>query len=379
MITDIIIEKESAGYYCVFADQKIKHLLNDIVQSVDKEPGVELNEDASRNQMVRSHRVAAGLEPATPKAPTDCMGRTFEPGMKVLGHGQNRAFVTPNELNAIAADRMQFAAEHPTQYAVACAAPVIAAMGGAAVVGGAVAAAPAVATAAPAVGTAMVTGAKAVGKGAVAVGKTTAKVAGNVAAGVAAGVAANPQAAATAVGIGAAALWIDKHPKAKATAEFLWRHKVATLAIAGASYILAKTRHTWVPFFKKLKYSLFKGDYLARCDFTADGVDYSFVYDLSYNKWILKYRSLFRSVVPKEDVLSFTNTHFASEFVDQCKSYCLEYFNNEKLKASMDLVSKLADRDVGKKLSNIFKNEDQIRQNMFNLKVKVLESVSSLQ
>lgn len=86
--------------------------------------------DAARNRMVRANRVSQGLEPATPRPVTDSTGRAYKPGMRVVGHGGNRAFFTPAEISRVDADRSQFIQEHPGQFAAAMVAPWLAAGAG---------------------------------------------------------------------------------------------------------------------------------------------------------------------------------------------------------------------------------------------------------
>lgn len=109
--------------------EEIKRLLKTYLFRKDLDDLVK-KADAARNRMVRANRISKGLEPAAPKPVTDSTGRAYQPGMKVVGHGGNRAFFTPAEMSRVNADRSQFIQEHPGQFAAAMAAPWLAAGAG---------------------------------------------------------------------------------------------------------------------------------------------------------------------------------------------------------------------------------------------------------
>ena len=95
--------------------KEIKRLLKTYLFRKDLDDLVK-KADADRNRMVRANRVAAGLESKEPAPMRDSAGRALKPGMKVIGKGGNRMFVTPDELKRLHDDRARFAKEHPLKY-----------------------------------------------------------------------------------------------------------------------------------------------------------------------------------------------------------------------------------------------------------------------
>lgn len=79
--------------------------------------------------MVTANRQKSGL-PVQHTQMRDSTGKVFKPGMKMLGSGNNRAFVTPEQLSQVGADRSKFIQEHPGQFAAAVASPWLAAAAG---------------------------------------------------------------------------------------------------------------------------------------------------------------------------------------------------------------------------------------------------------
>ena len=93
-----------------------KHDLDDLTKKAD----------ADRNRMVADNRQKTGL-PVQHTQMRDSTGKVFKPGMKMIGSGNNRAFVTPEQLSQIGADRSKLIHEHPGQFAAAVASPWLAA------------------------------------------------------------------------------------------------------------------------------------------------------------------------------------------------------------------------------------------------------------
>lgn len=146
--------------------------------------------------------------------------------------------------------------------------------------------------------------------------------------------------------------------------EVMMKHPVTSAAVGAACYGLVVTRHMWIPYVKRMKYSRTSGQRLAAVKFESDGNDYMFEYRLKSKRWVLLDGMKLAS---KEDAASFAGTKFAQHFFAQCEKNFNALFANKDVVLSQ--VALMHDEELLSVMNDVIANEDVIRDTLMKQKM----------
>lgn len=99
---------------------------------------------------------------------------------------------------------------------------------------------------------------------------------------------------------------------------------------------------------------------IAYTTFEADGSNYKAYFDLDNMKWAL--HSDYS--ISEHETVQFFETQYFNNFNMQCQAYINPIFNSEK--SILKNIKKVKDKKVVKFITELLKNKNRIRDNMFN-------------
>ena len=142
--------------------------------------------------------------------------------------------------------------------------------------------------------------------------------------------------------------------------DFFKKHPLAASALGAIGYGLLRTYPLWHPYLRRMWYELRSGKCLAKVNFDANDISYTFEYTANKRKWTLLNSGKIASV---EDASSFMNTEFAKKFIAKCKE------NFEVLFAHKDMILASSALENDKSMLDAFKDlfaqEADIRANLY--------------
>lgn len=157
---------------------------------------------------------------------------------------------------------------------------------------------------------------------------------------------------------------------------FVYAHPYATAATVIAMVIVWKNR-VWIWDRLKLGFNnLWQGKIIAKYQFKlVDGEDFSFEYDLRFNKWRLLYKN-FKwkgNAYPSESMVkSFTRTEHCKKFIETCKKYIDKWFDNEDQIRNIVAVNKDPEfKNPAKMILAVLDDKDDILRTFTQLEYKV--------
>ena len=149
----------------------------------------------------------------------------------------------------------------------------------------------------------------------------------------------------------------------KPVVDFAAKHPTLVTAIGATCYGLLQTYPLWWPYLRRMNYELTSGDILAACIFEANDTLYKFEYSLSKNRWVLLASG---KIASQEDSITFLKTKFANRFINRCKEILNEVFDNEKYLNATSMLAITEDKNM---INKLLANKEKIKSTMFNTKI----------